>query len=426
MTSFKHIINLGDVLRHQLTKASKFYAATALMKEYGQEMLDKTSESCEVRLLLGIDLPTPLNVLEHLNNKPSIELRVFDDDGKTFHPKVYLLQIDDEWHAYVGSANFTKGGFESNVEMTLAAVDSELTEQLLTWFQNEFENGHVIDEKWLNKYKNYLTEVNELDKRKRQLLKDFKKSRQKTSENDPLVKYDFTGQFFQYEHHNAFSGNKPRERNDSGVIDERLEVKRRLLDLHDLVWPEIKAKSWNLNYHYDSNHIVSSHFHSQGTGDELHALWLSYNRPKKEFQKLDPNSTPLFQMRMQVLVRHLNVAIHLTVGKDGGGYFERKNIYDKLRRHDSSFLESFHGLLTNLPSSFYINVANDQRGVHSVKKDELPDYLLKDDTDRYYFLFGKAYAPDDHNISEQNIVATVMQDFSKLMPIYELLKVPVL
>lgn len=423
MKNIYSVISLGDILKHQLAKASKFYVATAMMNDYGLYFLQKAPKTCKTKLVVGIDLPTPVNVFEDLMKDTSLSLRVFQDEKKTFHPKVYLLQIDNQWQAFVGSANFTRGGFESNVEMTVASVDEEHISHLLDWFETVFNRGRKIDENWLSRYKEYLLASKELEDKQLSLLKHFKNSLINT---EPLTNYDFAGQFFQHEHHNAFSGSKPRERNNPIVIQERMEVKKRLLDLHDALWPRLKTKKWNLDPHYDSSHIVSSHAHSQGTSDQLHALWLSYNRPGKEFKKLDPESTPLLQMRIQVLVRHLNVAIHLTVGKNGGGYFERMNILERLKRRDQSFLQNLQRELKGLPGTFYIEVAEDERNVHSFEDDNsLRDYLLKDDIERFYFIIGTAYSPDDPRLSEVAIVNTVLNDFENLIPIYKLFTVPV-
>lgn len=419
-----HILKLGDFLRAQIEKADKFYIATALMKEYGLNLLKRAPENCEIRLLLGIDLPTPVSIFEYLLAQDKIKFKVFQEAKRTYHPKVYLIQINNEWQAYVGSANFTQGGFESNVEMTIPVTEKEDIDELLLWFDSVYKKGNNINDAWLVKYQNYFSKANEQKNKGRKLLDQFKNEIE--AEKDPLSKFDFNGQFFQYEHHNAFSGRKPRERYDEEIINERLGVKRRLLDLHDLVWPNIKSKKWNIDHHYDSSHIVSSHTHSEGTSDELSALWLSYNRPKKEFKKLDHDSTPLNQMRLQVLVRYLNVAIHLTVGKDGGGYYERMNIREKLRQHDEYFLPEFLRLLIQLPESYYIRIAGVKKNVHSFKDEtELRAFLLTDNLGNHYFIIGRKYIPDAREISKVSIAATVMSDFDRLIPIYKLLTVPV-
>lgn len=417
-----HIITLGDVLKYQAPKAKRLFIATALMNDYGLDFLKKVPSSCAVKLLIGVDLPTPYEVIKALSES-HYDTRIFRDPAKSFHPKVYLLEIEGKWQAYVGSANFTQGGFESNVEMTIGSGDDEHTKQLLEWFDLIYKRGKPIDDQWLKDYRIYTNELSELEAKRKQLLQDFKK---RPETNDPLTKYDFTGQFFQYEHYNAFSGSKPWERTDPGVIKERLNVKRKLLDLHNVLWQTLQPKKWNVEPHYESNNIVSSHEHSIGTADRLHSLWLSYNRPKKEFRKLDPNATPLTQMRLQVLVHHMDCAIHLTVGKDGGGYFERKNINEKLRRRDTSFLENFQLLLTDLPDSFYINVAGEKRSVRDFStNEELRDYVLKDDLDNHYFLIGTAYEPNDPKLRSATIVSTIVSDFERLIPLYKFFTVPV-
>ena len=419
-----NIQNLGMVLEAILPQASKVYIAIAMINDYGLKLLHKVQNSAEIKLITGIDLPTPPDALKQLVEANQIDLRVYSKPGSTFHPKVYLLEIEKEWSAYVGSANFTKGGMQNNQEMTIGVGDAEMITELKAWFEALFQESQSIDQAWVNDYEAKWNEINSLNQQKRALLNQFKSEQQAISSNDPLKKYDFTNQFFKYEHHHAFCGDKPWNRNDEGVIKERMQVKKRFYKLHDLLWPEIRRKKWNVEPHYEFDHIVSSHEHSIGTSDALHALWLSYNKPKKEIKFFDQSSTPLLQMRLQVLIRHTNVAFHLTVGKDGGGILERKEIANRLRSDSETFLEQFNELLKGLPQDYYINVGDDERNVHHFNNDSLYDYLKRDDIENHYFLIGTKFSPDYEGLDKNRIVTTTIQEFTRLFPLYQFLSIP--
>ena len=418
--------NIAQVLTKLLPQASKFYGAIALVKDYGVSLIKQLPADCEIKVLLGVDLPTPHKVFLDLAAIKNVTLKVYEETNINYHPKVYLIEVEKKWHAFVGSANFTQGGFESNIEMTAHFDDGKQIDFLLEWFNKLFTTSTVVDEVWLAAYDAYCKEREELDTKRRVLLKGFKGRRIKAN---PISGYNFQGQFFQFVHHDAFSGSKPWDRSKI-IVKERIKAADRLYELHKTVFPLIKKKNWNIEPHYVEEHIISSTEHGEYTRDELDAIWLSYNRPEKEVKKLislfGETQTPLYQMRLQVLLRVDNVAVHLTVGKDGGGWRERDQIAKMLHDESDVRVLTFHKLLKDLSNSFYIEIAKVPVQANSFKeKDDLRKHLAKDNIATYYFIIGTKYRPDDKRISSASIANTVMSDFEQLIPIYKFLTVPV-
>jgi HKD family nuclease len=124
--TFDLVPRVAQTLTRVLPKATKFYGAVALMNDYGLSLIKQLSSGCKTKLVLGIDLPTPHKVFQELSDMPTVKFTVHQTN-KAFHPKVYLLEVEKKWHAFVGSANFTQGGFETNIEMT--RIDNGASQQ---------------------------------------------------------------------------------------------------------------------------------------------------------------------------------------------------------------------------------------------------------------------------------------------------------
>ena len=66
-----------------------------------------------------------------------------------FHPKVYIFRGADRSVAWIGSANFTDGGFGKNEEMLLETSD---TEDVESWFGRLWGQCYPLDECAINCY----------------------------------------------------------------------------------------------------------------------------------------------------------------------------------------------------------------------------------------------------------------------------------
>lgn len=109
-----------------LQQAEYCYIASAAISEPGFEMLmSKLSKKCKVDIVTGLDLPTNPNVLRKILTvyKDQVTLRVFTRNF--FHPKVYAFDLPYRKRiAFIGSGNFTMGGFQKNEELSYQ-IDTE-------------------------------------------------------------------------------------------------------------------------------------------------------------------------------------------------------------------------------------------------------------------------------------------------------------
>ena len=66
----------------------------------------------------GTDYEALKTLVDKLTGFPTVELYIYREKGRTFHPKLYLFSNEDESRALliVGSSNWTRGGFINNIE----------------------------------------------------------------------------------------------------------------------------------------------------------------------------------------------------------------------------------------------------------------------------------------------------------------------
>ena len=161
--------NIGESITEAFSKAVEASIAVALVKDYSFSILDKAKKSCKVRMMVGVNLPTPVEVLKDLRKCYASNARIYQ--GDFFHPKVYLFRMkDNSLIAYVGSANFTNSGLNSNVELSVAVTDQSVCEQILEWFNNLYDQSEPISDNFLANYSTYATKWVKL---KKEQEKDF-------------------------------------------------------------------------------------------------------------------------------------------------------------------------------------------------------------------------------------------------------------
>ena len=71
------------------------------------------------------------------------------DAGRRFHPKVFMFRGDGRAVAWVGSANFTSGGFGMNEEALFETSD---TEPVQDWFDDLWEHTDPLDDDAIDAY----------------------------------------------------------------------------------------------------------------------------------------------------------------------------------------------------------------------------------------------------------------------------------
>jgi HKD family nuclease len=419
------VLRLKSEFEKIVHRADEIMVASAMLTSDGLGYFDNRKKNCRLYILVGIDLPTDPKALQGLLDN-GIEAKVYNIKGQFFHPKVYLFRQGEQWTGYVGSGNCTKGGVESNLEMTLKSEDQDVVLDLVEWFDTYFDKiASPLTQDFIDEYTVFFNARKELEDGLRAQVTHFKNATGVSKGRRKLSDYDFTHQFFQFHHYNAFTGQKPVQDTEE-ARQERFQVQEKLLELHDMLYPQIKKRGWELYEHHMSQHITSSFRHNERASKIIDAIWLHYGRSEKELKRYQraygEDMTSLFHMRLEVLVFKSHLWVEVRVGKRDGSHADREYIREQLKSNPG-FLTQYFDLLQHLDKEFKVCVANEEEYVHEFEdKEDLKEFTLKDNPKLYYFRIGREYQPDDKAISQNNIVATIMKDFEKLYPIYQLFK----
>lgn len=388
-----------------------------ITKKMFDVLIRTTSKTQSLSIITGIHMPTPPEIFQELKlltEENKIKSGIITDNF--FHPKLYLFKLINGWLGFVGSGNLTYGGWFKNEELFLKVTDQTICAELLSKHLHWTKKAKPIDETFLQLYKGAFEMKNILDSQNR---KETKNLIDRLNNNFNIDIINFTNQFFTREDHEAFEGAKIHL-NTPEVLEERRSVSRKLYELNELITQAMPVL-WDIFPHYDDQHIVSGITTDNHHFERVQGLWTAFGRSRLALKQYGKNNTtPLYFMRMQVIVGYDYVGTWLMPGKSQAGQIDRD--YLRLQIRNEQYLSSFFNALTSLGDEYWIEVANDERIVTSFKTpSELFKYLLNDNV-KHYFTIGRNYRLGSPELLVNNILNTIMADFTKYFPIYEMIR----
>ncbi|MEO1263500.1 MAG: phospholipase D family protein [Bacteroidota bacterium] len=147
--------NLQVELKNELQKAEEIWIAVALLTKQGLKFIQENAPiSSKQNYILGVDMPTEpraLRMLDKLQYESPVIVKIHSDKA-FYHPKVYLIKSKKEYTAFVGSANCTKGGLFSNVELSFIIRDQTACLGLLDWYKKIEENTLRLSTTFIDEY----------------------------------------------------------------------------------------------------------------------------------------------------------------------------------------------------------------------------------------------------------------------------------
>lgn len=164
----KFIQNIGDLVEEYVSQSVSINIAVALASQMAIDMLEHKRKKCKVRFVVGVDLPTPLEVLKSLKEEYGYNARIYN--SAMFHPKVYLFTLlDGTRKAILGSGNFTNGGLYDNIEASILIENTDVLLELENWFYSIYINSLPITDYFLVNYEGYVNVEmkHSMNKRKR-------------------------------------------------------------------------------------------------------------------------------------------------------------------------------------------------------------------------------------------------------------------
>src|SRR5690606_16717789 len=113
-----------------------------------------------------------LRTMQSKEKKGLFECAVYKSDFN-FHPKVYLIKSNDEYVAFVGSANLTDGGFENNVELNYKISNQADCLDILNWFNSLFKEGYPLTDENIDEYESQLVSIKETEQERKRKRKSI-------------------------------------------------------------------------------------------------------------------------------------------------------------------------------------------------------------------------------------------------------------
>lgn len=124
-----------------------------------RELKKAIDNGVKIRLLtgnyLGITQPSALYLIKHeLGNQ--VDLRFYNEKGKSFHPKAYIFHYENYSDIFIGSSNISRSALTSGIEWNYrfnSLKDTQSYQRFQKTFDDLFENHSIVlDDEELRKY----------------------------------------------------------------------------------------------------------------------------------------------------------------------------------------------------------------------------------------------------------------------------------
>ena len=119
-------------LVEKMEQASTICILTSFVMKSGVELLQEplklaADRGADIKICTGdylyITQPEALKKLHSIHEK--IEIRLWNSNGVSFHPKAYLFHLEKEGHLVIGSSNLSKSALTSGVEWNVAIENDQ-------------------------------------------------------------------------------------------------------------------------------------------------------------------------------------------------------------------------------------------------------------------------------------------------------------
>lgn len=134
-------------LKESIINAKSIDIIVSFLMESGVKLIindlkDKIDSGCKIRILTGnylnITQPQALYLLKK-ELGDNLDLRFYNVENKSFHPKAYIFHTENESEIYIGSSNLSKGALTDSIEWNYHFTKSK-NEKDFNHFYNTFKN----------------------------------------------------------------------------------------------------------------------------------------------------------------------------------------------------------------------------------------------------------------------------------------------
>ena len=273
-TSDNHLNTLRDLIR----KSEKMLIAVAFLKKSGLDLVKDDLEAAlknraEIKMYSGLDLyftePDALREIHALFKKyGGSHLYLYKSDKDTFHPKLYCFTKSKTAFILIGSINFTRGGFQENIEVSTlerTTVGSNIYKRVLSFFETIERSSIEANEIDINLYKRKYDIIHKkLNKANREAKNEIKAIK-KLELDIPKIKKHLT----EYKKDKAEQGNfkvrlanyKKAKNILDEICDKSITSKKEFMDYYEkLVGKERQQGLWHSGRLFRQKNRVASNY----------------------------------------------------------------------------------------------------------------------------------------------------------------------
>jgi HKD family nuclease len=409
----------------QITIVSAFFSSYGL--EVIRELKNKNNipkEKINIYLSTEFSMIKPGEILDGLCKIANVYIVT----KVKLHAKVFMFYTEKDIKVFHGSANFTRGGVEDNLELTNDINLSDIGRL------EEFENyckkaSEKVTPNIVQKYRDIDTELEEYLKASKKANKRFVEIFK--DENDPFTEadYDFENYFFKFHHYETFF---PKYQYlDGPIINQRRDViRKKLYEINRDLKNELQPL--NLHNHWASvkkpEYITSKIDRSDYNHNRLSWICVRYGKHKKD--AIIEGGAERYEsfikhacMQLSIVSDGMQIGLfHATANKAIDRDYLHKNI-NKLKHDISSEISMLKG--EGLVWHIY-----DPKSDKSIKKFNIDQEDAEKFVDFYRLYDKEGYEsfciyhmyPNDYRLeTKESIIRVATKKITKLHPLYKLI-----
>lgn len=402
-----------------LQQVEHCYIATAAISEAGFDFIrTRIPTKTKMEIITGLEMPTSPAVLQRIwrNYQGRITLNIYTRND--FHANVYIFDLPYRKSvAFVGSGHFSLEGIKDSEELFCKISDAKEIENLKSWFIGYYEFAQPLTEALIEEYEWRYPAMKQRDHTSRLEKKQFLAL---TTAGFSWDHIKFKQQYFKKEDYLAFSSSKAHFTTPE-LYAGRVSVQNKFIALHELIKDHLRKLGLQATSGSDS--IVSSLDPAHHTDSQLSSMWVAYGQSTSELKKHDEVTTLADQMHVQIVLSQKDVGIYLVAGTPRKGKVARE--YIKSSMNDIEYRKKTFNLLTGLGAGYWIDVACERKNTDTFPtEDALWEFTKADQWMYFDFIIGRNYTPDAVEISNENIVPTIVKELDKLSLLFRHMKAP--
>ena len=386
--------------KHSLSKYDiTLYLSEQFSSEKPGELLERLSQLCSVKILLGHDL----------------------------HSKVYLL-TGAENKLIFGSSNLTSGGFFRNIEFDyIEAPSFDELKKVKEFFDYCDKRATLVNDELIQYYKeqqSVLEEINLAQQRAKMRMADF------IRRNDPFTSddYDLAERYFKFEDYETFFARNAKN-TDREINRRRIKIQQKMLDIHKLVYPDVKKLG--VAHHKRIENITSTIYPNVYNLHSVGWIGVRYGKLPHEIDwlnagKEEDDDTYGFQKHgcLQYSINSGGFDINLFLAVRNGAI-------DRMKLHDNQFKLLFEkrSLIETemrklIGHGFEWHIENDTQPfiLDDDPVEKFCDWFKTNDEEGHESYLMKYYAPDNSVLkNKKTIAAEVIRIITMLQPLYDVM-----